>query len=235
MRKTILLLITVLFAGLASVNAQRTQVHLGLSLPQGKFADDESNYYQIWKYGKGAAVTGFNFGFKYYQNLSVENLSLVFSIDGFYNSIQSDIIEDIEEKSFSATVDVSSASKHINVPVTGGVNYTFPLNESLSLYGEGFLGFNTYYLTKFEIEYKDTSYENTYEPGFGLAYGLEGGLIFGAGNKYSIGLRYNNLGSYKLKYDYENDLIKGVSADGDDKFSKKLPISILSVTFGFFF
>jgi hypothetical protein len=225
MKKTII--IFSVFISLATmVQAQFSQFHAGLAFPSGKFADGETAY-DILKNGKGGAAMGFTAGYKHYAPLSTENLSWVFGIEAFYNGLSSDMKDELEDDDF----DDITYPMYFNFPVTFGLNYAIPLQETVKLYGEAAIGVNFSMPTKLDYSDSPRYQEYTYKftSAFGLAYGLEGGLFIN--NKYSIGLRYNNLGSYKYKYevDYEE------RSTEKEKFGKKLPITNISLCVGVLF
>ena len=71
-----------------------SQVHVGLALPIGKFAEGKSKNFEDYEYaadfipkGNGFATMGFNVGYKYFNPLSVENLSLVLGVEAYYNGL----------------------------------------------------------------------------------------------------------------------------------------------------
>lgn len=221
------ILLVLIFASLTTMTqAQFSQFHAGLGFPSGKFADGDY-FSDVVNRGKGMAAMGFTVGYKYYNPLSVENLSWVFGIEAYYNGLNQDAKDGIEDEGF----DDVTFPMYLNFPVTFGLNYAIQLQERIKLYGEAAVGGNYSMPTKIGFSdsdnYQDMDYKFT--PAFGFAYGLEGGLFIS--DKYSIGLRYNNLGSYKYKYeiDYEKN-----STD-KEKFSRALPITIVSLCLGLLF
>jgi hypothetical protein len=206
--------------------AQFSQFHVGFSFPSGKFADgDDAN--DVFNRGKGMAATGFTAGYKYYNPLSVQNLSFVFGIEAFYNGINSDAKDGLEEEGF----DDVTFPMYLNFPATVGLNYAIPLQENIKLYGEAAVGGNFSMPTKLDFSDSDNYQDMTYKfkSMVGFAYGLEGGIFING--KYSIGLRYNNLGSYKYKYeiDYEK------KNSEDEKLGKAMPVTNLSLCVGVLF
>jgi hypothetical protein len=263
MKKTII--IFSVLAGLAiTAQAQFSQFHVGLAFPSGKFAEDitlsssssqsntvdiAANAFNAFERGNGFAATGFTVGYKYYSPLSVQNLSWVFGIEAFYNGLNSDLKDNIEDAFNKLDVDIDiTYPAYINFPVTIGLNYAVPLSgEKIKLYGEAALGINYSIMTNGSANYEYNKniydYEGKFKftSEFGVAYGLEGGLFIN--EKYSIGLRYNNLGSYKYKYETEEEYdiktYNGIEHIIKDpvkrKCSKALPIVNISLCFGILF
>ena len=201
--------------------AQSSQLHVGFGFPNGSFGDDDASSSK-----SGFAATGLNFGYKYYAPLSaLENLSFIFSIDAFYNDFQSDFKDNLEDK--NPNVDITF-SKYINLPVTVGLGYAIPLSETVHLYGEGGLGTNYSWITPQTAEYSGNESEVTYTPEFKFCYTLEGGILIN--DKYTIGLKYNQLGDYKYKY--KQKYTTGSSSNTSKGRISKLPISLISLSAG---
>jgi opacity protein-like surface antigen len=222
----------ILMSYVTVMNAQFSQVHVGLALPQGDFG--EYNTKSSSNNPQGVAGTGFNIGYKYYNPLSTPNLSFVFGIDVFYNGLNSDYKDDVTE-GYDEYVEAGyiedyeyTFPAYINIPVTVGANYTYPINEKIKIYGELGLGANYSKVTSEKSSYTDSNgdeEEDEYklDAAIGFTYGLEAGLFIN--NKFTIGLRYNNLGSYNYK-----------DEDGDKVYGKKsLTISNLSLSVGYLF
>ncbi|MDR0507515.1 MAG: outer membrane beta-barrel protein [Dysgonamonadaceae bacterium] len=234
--KRVLVLSIFLMSVAVIAQAQFQQFHVGAAFPSGKFADGNEKTESIYTSGKGFAATGITAGYKLYNMLSVENMSWVFGIEIFFNPINSDL-KDVLEKDWK---DITPLM-YFNFPVTFGLNYAIPLNgEKMKLYGEAAIGANFSMLTDFVFENNKnntttTRYANekiSTTPLFGFTYGLEVGLFINS--KYSIGLRHNNLGSYKYKYEEEYESKSNIpSLKG--KFDKALPITITSLTVGVLF
>ena len=226
---------------------QFSQFHLGVAFPTGKFSDGNS-VPTDWGNGKGFAATGFTIGYKLYNSFDVENLYWVFSIQAFYNDMNSDAKDEIEDDLKYLDEYDNTFPKYLNFPATLGLNYSLPLTETVKIYGEAAIGANFSMLTKYVMSgsasyygYRiDIEYEDKYTPAFGFAYGIEGGLFFN--QKYSISLRYNNLGSYKYKVESKTEQriepkIEGIAETTTvkDKFNRSLPITNISLCFGFLF
>jgi hypothetical protein len=193
-------------------------LHAGLFLPQGNFAEN--------------AATGYNLGAKVYSPIaSVKGLSWFIGADVYYNAMQTEALEQLIEDNEENGYDVTSP-KILNIPVLGGVNYTYSLNETIGLYGELGLGLNVSKFTDLKISDEESSETYKYDIVTGFAYGLEAGILLKG--KYTIGVRYNNLGSYKLKgkyvYEYDGDIMT------DEKFTdNKISISGIALTVGILF
>jgi len=175
-----------------------SQFHVGVAFPSGNFSDENPDNEWL-NSGKGYAAMGFTAGYKYYSPaLSIDNLTWVFGFEVFYNGLNSDVKDsDVKDSGWDVTYPM-----YFNIPITIGLNYAIPLQNNLKLYGEAAIGGNFSLVTKKVWSHSSGSYTETgtinFAPAFGFTYGLEAGLFINS--KYSIGLRYNNLGSYKYKW-----------------------------------
>jgi len=220
--KKIMILLFVLICSTTTADAQNYfQLQLGFGFPSGDFADDNYNN-AIFK-GDGYASTGFNLGIKYYYPLEVEGLSMVLGVNIFYNPLDADCKDKLED-----VWDDVKFSKYINIPIMFGVNYKISVHEKISFFGEGSLGVNILKITnlKMENDYYNTDLEINFHPSFKLSYAIGMGILFQ--DKYSLGLHYYGLGSHKCKYEEIFD----TTEKEDKKFDRALDISILSLTFG---
>jgi hypothetical protein len=201
----------------------------GVALPMGDFASDKKS--KTFSDGHGHAGTGFTAGLKGYIPLS-GSFSVAIGADFHYNALQSDYIEDIEdalEASYGSSADYTP-SIFINVPIVVGFNYALALSEEVSFYVEAGLGVNISKITDDEISYSYNAREYTLltevKEKFGFTYGFEGGIRM---SQVNIGMRYNDLGSYKFEGTTTVDTEK---TEADFKFDKKLPIRNLSIVLG---
>ncbi|MDR2086964.1 MAG: hypothetical protein LBP72_07280, partial [Dysgonamonadaceae bacterium] len=151
--KKVFVLVLFLVSCVSVMNAQFSQFHVGVALPQGDFGDGDVDDDEPFGDGVGFAATGFNVGYKYYNPLSAKNLSLVFALDVFYNGLNSDVKDDFEDAEDAADGDFEySLPAYLNIPVTLGLNYAHPLSSTIDLYGEVALGFNFSKITDLKIE-----------------------------------------------------------------------------------
>jgi Outer membrane protein beta-barrel domain len=242
MKKTLLLIF--IFCGLISLNAQNKQeFQIGLAMPSGDFADDD-NESAIFD-GSGGAANGFYIGYKLLAPIDAKGLFWTFSAGIMYNSLNSDLTEDIEDNikednSYEGNLE-TNFTKYINIPVMVGLQYETILSSSTKLFGEVGLGLNILKLTNMSMSYdvlenNNNTYEyesnTSFDPSFKLGYKIGGGLVIK--DKYTIGLIYMGLGSHKVKYEGE-EIWDGEKEKYKDKFEEALSISSLNLTFGFRF
>jgi len=223
--KKVLFMVATFMLGLFMVNAQDAaeqsslegfEAHIGAVFPNGNFGDEK----------KGGAATGLNLGLKYYHPLKTPGLSLFLGLDAFYNGLQGDIKDDIEDY-YGNDVDITH-SAYLNIPIMAGVNYSYPLNEKTKVFGEFGLGLNYSKITDFKAEEDDDYYKESFDASTQLAYTIGGGLFFN--DKYSIGLKYNNLGKHKYKVKWEEE-IQGYKDKNSYKTSA-LSITNIAIVFG---
>jgi len=225
-------LIVIAFALVGIIHVSKAQgffqFHAGPAFPTNDFGDDD--YDDAIYYGSGNASTGLNLGIKYYSPIKDNGLSLVLSMNLFYNPLSKDFRDDLEKYlEDDLSLDGITFPKYINIPIMAGINYKLPVTEELAFFGEGNLGFNILKITNFKYEGDDYKYSEKFSPSLKLGYTIGGGVLIK--DKYSIGLNYYGLGSHKCKsewkWTYDGDTNKG-----DDKFEKSLDIRAFTLTFG---
>jgi opacity protein-like surface antigen len=209
-----------------TLNAQtKSELQIGLAMPQGDFADDDEDDAIVD--GSGVAATGFYLGYKLLTPLSTDGLFWTLNAGIMYNDLQSDFKEDLEDEMDDA--DDYSLPKYLNVPILVGLQYEKPISDGLNLYGEAGVGLNILKLTN--LSYQEDDYEElmTFNPSAKLGFKIGAGIVLQ--EKYTISLNYLGLGSHKVKYEYEYEY-DGDSESDDDKFEKALSVSSLNITFG---
>ena len=209
-----------------SLSAQtKSELQIGLAMPQGDFADDDEE--DAITNGSGVAGTGFYLGYKLLSPLKADGLYWTFNAGIMYNDLQSDFKDDLEDQMDDA--DDFSLPKYLNVPILAGLQYEKSLSDGFKLYGEAGLGLNVLKLTNLSASEDDYEMKMTFKPSVKLGYKIGAGIVLQ--DKYTLSLNYLGLGSHKVKYEtkYESD---GDSETDDDKFEKALSVSSLNITFG---
>jgi hypothetical protein len=190
--------------------AYNTEFHISLATPTDDAADDDVG-----------AGTGFSAGFTFYKPIrSVKNLSFLWGFDILYNPTSSDYKEDIEE-GLSNDIDITY-SAYLNAPIKFGLGYAYPVTPAVSIFGEAALGGNLSYITPFKVEAGGYESKISFAPAFGFYYGAKFGVLFSG--KYSLGVSFNNLGTYKYEITSEDP-------DGDETEYKTDKLSIGSTMF----
>lgn len=208
-------------------NAQTiNEFQVGLSMPQGDFADDDED--DFLDYGSGAASTGIYAGYKYLSPLQTDNLFWTLSAGIMYNDLQSYIKDDLED-SYDDYYDDYKLPKYINVPLSAGLQYEKLISETMKIYGEGGAGINVFKIT--DLYESEDDYERTlkFSPSLKLCYKIGGGVVIQ--DKYTISLVYMNLGAHKVEYEEEYHY-DGEREKDDDRFKRELPVSSVNLTFG---
>lgn len=214
MKKLLIVFLILINFHLLARAKDNIEIHAGLSMPLGSFADN--NYNNSIFDGSGCAVTGVNTGVKYsYHINSIKNLSATLGVDLIQNGISQDF-KDQFQQSIDNTIDNTVNNygmkikvkycNYINIPVLLGVNYKIPLNDKLSLYANAGLGINfssltditmtPYYTGSFQPQSKSQPASITFSPISKFASQLGGGVLI---NNISIGLLYNQLGNYEFQ------------------------------------
>ena len=210
----------------------QTNVYLNLSgaIPTGDFADgDENDWGLSTEDTEGGAGMGFGLGFKFKFATGVNGLSALFMFDGIYNGLNSDLRDYFEEQIEDGEDYYKEYSlitpKHINIPVMGGVNYTYDFNPKFGIFAQAGLGPDLHIVTKMERYSESSSVKTTrtveYDPQISLAYQLGAGIEIS--KRITIGIDYYNLGKAKVKgkISYKTKHTNGGTDSGSDKLSLK--------------
>jgi len=208
----------------------------GLSLPQGRFAED--NISRVVSRGDGGAGTGLNLGLKYLSPIE-DNLFITGSLDFFYNGFSNDIKKAAERETEKGnTTDITKWSKYISIPVLIGMEYQLPLSSSTNIYGEAGIGANFFKLTKQESEFIENInideynyyYKTNYDSSIKLAGKIGVGLLFN--DKYSISLSYWSLGNHNIKGEWTETTFRGGTNTEKVEATKTMDVRILALTAG---
>lgn len=222
-------------------------LNLGGAIPTGDFADgDESGFALVsGDFTEGGAGMGFTAGLKFKFNTSLKGLGVTLSLDGIYNGFNSDVrdyFEDLENEWDNEFNDFTMRTpKYLNVPFMVGANYTYYINQKLGIYGEVGLGANFRYITKLELDGKETYQGETYkvnatveyDPTFTFAYQLGTGIEIN--KSITVGVNFYNLGAGKVSgKETVKESYNGSSDSESEKFKyKRVTPSIVMLRIGF--
>ena len=227
--KTKLLIMLALLCCVSFISAQNNwELHGGLSLPQGKFADDAQN--RIITGGHGGAGTGFNVGIKSINSIDgTKSVFVTGSLDFFYNELNRDVKDNLEMN--NNNIDIRF-SRYINVPALVGLECRLPLSPGASIYGEAGIGANYFTITTERRDVLDpngyyTESLTSYNYSIKLAGKVGVGFLFN--DKYSIGLSSWSLGNHKLN---ETKRTSSNRNPVKNKFNNTLSVSTLTLTAG---
>lgn len=224
--KTIIFALVLCFLG-QFVNGQSLgEFQLGLSVPQGDFADDSESNFLFDE--SGIAATGVYIAYKHLFALSDGGLYWTANAGLMYNGIQSDFKEDVEDEldDFYQNSDITFPN-YVNIPLMLGLQYEAPMSDVAGIFGEFAFGLNFMKITNYEVEADGQDSTIIFESSNDLSYKFAIGILLN--NKYTISLNYMGLGAHKVKYEVEYD--NGLD-DFEDKFEDPLPIKSLNVVLG---
>lgn len=212
--------LVVLFATTNSFAQGTFSYHFGVSVPNGNFADDSDGT------RNGAAGTGLNLGIQYVYPLSVNGLGLFAGADINYNGLKKSYRSDIEDG--LETDEEVTFFKYLNLPVSGGLNYTFKVNDKVSLYGKGGLVASFLKLTNMKWTYGNEEEIDRFDLSTGLGYTIGGGFIIN--DKIELGITYFGLGTHEItgEADYGH-------GDTEKLGKQKIDVSLTTLTIGFKF
>lgn len=182
-----------------------TYLHFGLSIPSGSFGSKTNNCVLYGNGAYGCADLGFNAGVKFLNHTKAEGLSVMFTVDGTYNSLQNNLkSEDNVPYEIPEIEDIPIIvrdSKYINIPIMLGLNYNLAFSRTWGMYVEAGAGINVRFITPckitafdYTIEQKpDYTFTKRYTTKFNFAYQFGGGITIK--DAISIGVSYLDLGS----------------------------------------
>ena len=206
MKRFLFLFLATVFVSHSVLFAQAsTYLNLGLNLPQGNFGSKADNCILYSNNECGGAKMGINAGFKFVDPTKAEGLGIMFSVDGFYNALQSNLrsedfvpyyIPEIER----IPINVKN-SKYLNIPIMLGLNFSSDFNRTLGFFVEAGIGIDARFITPckitafdYTLEQKpDYTFKNSYTTKFSFAYQFGVGLSIK--DAVYFGLSYFDLGS----------------------------------------
>lgn len=240
-----LIVAVLLFSGSQLFAQTNVYLNLGGAIPTGDFADgDETGFALVDDdFTEGGAGIGFTAGLKFKFNTGLKGLGVVLTLDGIYNSLNSDVrdfFEDVENECEEDYNDVTlKTPKYINVPLMVGANYMYDINDKLGIYGEAGLGAKFRYITNLSLEVKDSGWKESityeYDPTFTFAYQFGAGVEIN--NKVTIGFNFYDLGAGKVSGKVkEKESYGGSSESESEKFKfKRVTPSMVMLRVGFKF
>ena len=171
--------------------------HLGLAIPSSSFAD-----YNINNSDKiGAAALGLNLGIKYDYPLLENGIGLFGELNLNYNGLQ---------KGFRREYDKGNATnisypQYLNIPISGGLSYTYSISDKVTLFSKGGLVFNFLKKTDFHNG-ADATYKS--DPTYKFDMSTHLGYTLGVGawlnSKIEFAITYLGLGEHQVNYEYNN-------------------------------
>ena len=228
MRKLLLLCLMIISTNIYSQNTGNDGTwifHVGGVFPSADFADDDLDNEDSF----GASV-GLGFNFEYLYPLNENGLNLFFGLGVNYNGVKNDFKDDLEDLYQASGLDGDiTFQNYFTAPLSGGINYTYEVDNKLAIFGNFGLVYNFLYIT--DVTYEDSSSEGTESSGIAsnLGYKLGGGIRLN--NKTYISLNLINAGQTEIEREAEFS----VNGDNfnDESFDFKPNIQYLTLTIGF--
>jgi opacity protein-like surface antigen len=113
--------------------------------------------------------------------------------------------------------------KHINVPITAGLNYTYQTDDKIGLSANAGLALNFFKITEMELKANGQTVKTEMDLANNIGFKIGGGISIN--KKYSVSIDYLGLG----KHDIEGKVkATGYSEDIDGE----LKVDLLTLTFG---
>ena len=234
----------ILILGGQAMAQNRSAIFLSASFPMKEYAEFDRFYGGYALTTKNAneagADLGYNVGYKWYLNFGVKGLSVLFSVDGFYNGPTKElkdayhIQEGAASGPYGGSFRYSAIPKYVNVPAMLGLNYIYHFNSNLGMYVEAGAGGNLRFITDMESVTKTTLHSETiqetqdYDNALSFAY--QAGIGFEVAKKLIIGCSFYDLGSATVESEHTwkkkipNDTFTEV---GHPSFGTVHPIMVL--------
>ena len=250
-RKFYAFLVVIMLFACGSAKAQ-TQVYLnlGASFPTGDFAEGDDEYLILTDENSdgGGAGFGANLGFKFLFPTKANGLSVLLSIDGVYNGLNSDVkdaIDKMEDEysrmleqqlgddfNFHAYTDIHKPS-YFNIPLMAGLNYCYDFNDNFGIYGEAGIGADLRIISKLKLDAEgsgtDVYYHEKvtaslkvtqkYDPTVSFAFQVGAGVKIS--NRFTIGFNFYNLGSAKVKGELSSKVKVTYAGQSDSSTDKE--------------
>lgn len=187
-------------------------IFFGASFPMGSFGKGDYSQWALInesdQFHSAGASIGANIGLKWNFGVGVKGLSVMLSVDGFYNGLNNELKEYFDQKNIDLKNDplISKFSidrpRYFNVPLMVGINYVLRLSPAFGIYFEGGAGANVRFITSYYEAIRYIAADATavtnyaYKTAFSFAY--QAGLGFEISKNFMIGASFYDLGTSKI-------------------------------------
>lgn len=223
-KKAIALVAVILGISTASFAQNGLSIRGGGNFPVGTFAKGDATNIALnsIKSELGGAATGFNVGVKYQLGL-LGGISAFASADLFYNSLKSDIKEDLKNAASLLGDDNYTTPAYMNLPVMVGVNWSLLNIVGTKLWVEAGAGPNFRNITSPGND--DFSYEATTTLAWQIGVGAS------LGNRLSLGLHYYGFGASEIDLDSKTAFGDAIDELRDGELKPSMMVLRLGVHF----
>jgi hypothetical protein len=214
------ILVTALFWPASIYSQGYFSVHLGPAIPVGDFAEDNLN-----EDDAGGAGVGLNIGGRFSYPVTDIGLSLFVGTDLYFNGLQREVKDDIEDRYDNWGIDVDIRySKYINMPLFAGVNYTYKANDMISLFGDFGIGPDFMKITRTKVQAEDNEVILTYKTSTQFALKVGGGIMLN--DKFFVSMHYNGFGEHEIEGEME------YNGNSSDLADSEIRVYLVTLTFG---
>jgi len=213
-----------LFASAQTFAQSSFDVKVGIASPMSDFGSEDQDNEEA-----GGAATGFNIGLKYTYQLSDNGIGLFAGLDFNYNGLKKDVRDDFEEE--FENIGIMNAEykfyRFINVPFSGGLNYTYVANDQVALFANAGVTANMLKVTDFEIAFSGVDVTSEYDLSSSIGFRAGAGVLFN--DQISVAIDYYGLGTHDLNGSVSADGVPSEDIEGD------LTVNILTIRVGYTF
>ncbi|HRY31397.1 MAG TPA: outer membrane beta-barrel protein [Bacteroidales bacterium] len=195
--KTITILLMVLLIAPMTGHSQKPfDFHAGLALPLGGFANDDKVIDMEEESENCGAAPGLTAGVHMIYPLTGDGLGVFAGVDFTYNAMKKKVKDELTEEIDDGEADIHFPS-YFNIPITAGLNYSFPVNEKTMLFIKLGGAYNIFKMTDLTVEF------DSEKASISMNTSKKFGFLAGAGvylnDKLSLNLSYFGLGKHALK------------------------------------
>ncbi|MBN1182675.1 MAG: hypothetical protein JXB49_10335 [Bacteroidales bacterium] len=196
-------------------------LYMGTSLPLSDFASEDMNNVEA-----GGARMGFTMGLQYAYQITESGFGVFGRVDMSINAVKEDVKEASEEYMNDMGIYFTEIEyyKYINIPVSIGVDYTYKVNDKLSMFADLGITANSLKLTDMEMRVSHSIVTVEFDLSNNLGGTTGGGVLIN--DHLRLSADYYMLGKHELVGRmYLGNLSEDMDLD-------RLPVDYLAVTLG---
>ena len=219
------LFLVVLFAAMEVNGQSRFNLHAGASMPLSDYKSDDIN-----DENAGGAGIGFTTGVQYSYQLTETGLGLFLGFDFMISGYQDDFKDEVTDL-YESLLGLTSADytwpKLYNLPLTGGLNILYDINEQVAFFANGGIAINFFKSSDFVIKTGYGTIRAKTDLANSIGFKIGGGIVIN--DKVSILVDYFGLGKHDL-----NSEVK-ITGSSPEKIDGEQKIDMINLSLGLYF